>query len=136
MFSEKRFDWIKRRQRRERPRCCWVGFYFHSILSCTVTPPYPLFPTAYFKKLVDNITIQQTKQNKHIIIILASPTFTIPLHRELQREKESPFIKLKKKVFFFAISIQKWSHLWSPLSVCVSLHDFQYFHLGWSFSLA
>lgn len=53
---------------------------------------YPLFPTAYFKKLVDNITIQQTEQNKHIIILLASPTFTISLHREPQREKKKALL--------------------------------------------
>ena len=88
---------------------------------CTVTPPYPLFPTAYFKKLVDNITIQQTKQNKHIIIILACPTFTIPLHRELQREKESPFIKFKKKVFFFRNQYSEMvPSLISSLCLCLS----------------
>ena len=91
----------KKEGRGERHQDVVEWDFISSILSCTVTPPYPLFPTAYFKKLVDNITIQQTKQNKHIIIILACPTFTIPLHRELQREKESPFIKFKKKSVFF-----------------------------------
>ena len=41
-----------------------VGWDFiYSILSWTVTLPYPLFPTTYLRKLVDNITIQNNNNN-------------------------------------------------------------------------
>ena len=43
-----------------------VGWDFiYSILSCTVTLPYPLFPTTYLRKLVDNITIQNNNNNNN-----------------------------------------------------------------------
>ena len=44
-----------------------VGWDFiYSILSCTVTLPYPLFPTTYLRKLVDNITIQNNNNNNNM----------------------------------------------------------------------
>ena len=50
-----------------------VGWDFiYSILSCTVTLPYPLFPTTYLRKLVDNITIQNNNNNNNNNIIMAS----------------------------------------------------------------
>ena len=47
----------KEAKERDQDVVGWVFIY--SILSCTVTLPYPLFPTIYLKKLVENITIKK-----------------------------------------------------------------------------
>ena len=53
----------KEAEERDQDVVGWVFIY--SILSCTVTLPYPLFPTTYLKKLVDNITIQNNNNNNN-----------------------------------------------------------------------
>ena len=56
---------MDKREAEERDQDVVGWDFIYSILSCTVTLPYPLFPTTYLRKLVDNITIQNNNNNNN-----------------------------------------------------------------------
>jgi hypothetical protein len=95
MFSEKRFDWIKRSQRRGILMLGLGGFLFtfhYHYHACTVAPPLSPLPHITFKILYIIYIITAKQPNKYVIIIHKScfshfPYLFLP-HRDPQAVPE------------------------------------------------